>query len=68
MSYKIKKFAKKSKKVPKSPNYQPSKGLAEVEVKVAKKLVRGDLELGLLAYRTTALDQALSPAGELLKE
>ena len=66
-SHELNEFARKMgfKIVPASPKYPQSNGLAEAMVKVAKKLVKGDLELGLLAYRTTPLDQGPSP-GELL--
>lgn len=48
-----------------SPRYPQSNGFAEAMVKVGKKLLQGDLQRGLLAYRTTPLDLGPSP-GELL--
>lgn len=49
-----------------SPHFPQSNGFAEAMVKIAKKIIeKGDLDLGLLAYRSTPLESGYSPA-ELL--
>ena len=67
MSYELQEFTRKMgfQIVPSSPKYPQSNGLTEAMFKEAKKLVKGALEMGLLGYRMTPLDQGPSP-GELL--
>ena len=68
VSYEMQQFAKDMgfQIISSSPRYPQSNGFAEAMVKIAKRLVaKGDLDLGLLAHRTTPLDHGISPA-ELL--
>ena len=44
-----------------SSKYPQSNGLAEAMVKLAEKLVEGDLELSILGCRTIPLDHGMSP-------
>ena len=68
VSFEMQQFAREMgfKIVTSSPRYPQSNGFAESMVKIAKRLVsRGDLDLGLLAHRTTPMEHGASPA-ELL--
>ncbi|XP_017888063.1 uncharacterized protein K02A2.6-like [Ceratina calcarata] len=50
--------------VPSSPHYPQSNGCIEAAVKIAKNILKksDDINLGLLAYRTTPLENGFSPA------
>ena len=62
----FRKFAKEYEfqHITSSPKYQQSNGLAEAAVKIAKNLIKkcDDVHEGLLAYRTTPLENGFSPA------
>lgn len=47
-----------------SPKYSQSNGTAEAAVKIAKNILKkcDDINLGLLAYRTTPLENGYTPA------
>ncbi|EFN78914.1 hypothetical protein EAI_05055, partial [Harpegnathos saltator] len=48
-----------------SSKYSQSNGAAEAAVKIAKSIIKksnGNINLGLLAYRTTPLENGFSPA------
>lgn len=47
-----------------SPKYFQNNGIAESAVKIAKNIIKknDDINLGLLAYRTTPLDNGYTPA------
>lgn len=67
-SFEMKKFAQEMgfEILTNSPYHAQGNGFAESMVKLSKRLLReGDVELGLLAYRSTPLDIGVSPA-ELL--
>ena len=63
VSYELQEFAREMgfQIVPSSPKYPQNNGLAETMAKVNKKIATGDLEMGLLGYRKTPLDQGPSP-------